>query len=188
MNLGTVENADVVSSPEPVPVAAPAASPPPVSLRNPLAVRMAFTAGGITALLLMIRVPAIVQYLWIAIMLFAGGFAAVWLYQRRSGAVLSTRAGAALGWMTGLFCFLVLLVVFTLDMVRLAATGSLSDSFRQILEQHGSPERTAELRELLALPGGVGFLIFGTLVLLFIMLTVVPAAGGAVGSRVLDPD
>jgi hypothetical protein len=47
------------------------------------------------------------------IWLLAAGFLSVYLYRRRTGFVLSPASGARMGWMTGLFAFLILLVLLT---------------------------------------------------------------------------
>jgi hypothetical protein len=58
--------------------------------------------------------------------------------------------------------------------------------FRKAAENSGSPEMASQLEALLNNPAGLGMLVFGTLFLMFIMLTALMAVGGALGAKVLE--
>jgi hypothetical protein len=162
---------------------------PLVSLRNPAAVRTAFIVGAVCSLLIFIPMPAVLQLLWQIVMLVAGGFMAVYLFVRRTHVPTSTRTGAALGWMAGLFCFLIVLVLFTLLMLAMAGMeGGLQGGFREVMSQRGNAEFAKQVDELLDSPGGVGTFIFSMLMTLFFMLTVLPAIGGMLAAKVLEKD
>lgn len=171
--------------------APPAVVEPPsgVSWRNPVAVRSAFAAGAACALLIVVPMPAVLQLLWQLVLLFGGGFFAVYLFNRRTSAQASPRAGAALGWMAGLFCFLIMLVLFTVSVVAMSsADGGLQASFREMIAQRGSAEVTAQFNEWLESPSGVGTFLFLILATTFFMLTLVPALGGLLAAKVLEKD
>jgi hypothetical protein len=178
---------------------APAAAPVPVveveppkpagiSLRNPAAARAALGAGAITALLMMVPLPALIQILWQLAMVVAGGFLSVWLYQRRTGNQLTVGSGARLGWITGIFAFLIMMVMFTLSVLLLAAGEGVQQSFREMLSMRGSPEVAQQFDALVNSPGGLGFLLFGMLLTSFIMLTILATVGGALGAKVLEKE
>lgn len=175
--------------PEPLP-AAPAVPPPPtgISLRNPIAVRVAFLAGAGTSLLIMLPMPPIIQILWQLVILVVGGFFAVWLYQRRTGGQLSVRSGAHLGWLAGTFCFLIMMVMFTLSVIAISSGEGIEQSFREMLNARSAPEVAEQFNTLLASPAGVGFLLFGMLLTSFIMLTILATVGGALGAKVLEKE
>lgn len=183
MPIPTAKAIDATAAP---PVAE---SPTGVSWRNPVAVRTAFAAGAVCAMLIVVPMPAMLQLLWQLVLLFAGGFFAVYLFNRRTKAQASPRAGAALGWMVGLFCFLIMLVLFTVSVVAMSSTdGGLQGSFREMIAQRGSAEVTAQFNEWLESPSGVGTFLFLILATTFFMLTLVPALGGLLAAKVLEKD
>ncbi len=133
--------------------------------------------------------PAVLQLLWQMVLLFGGGFFAVYLFNRRTHAHTSTRGGAALGWMAGLFCFLIMLVLFTISVVAMASgDGGLQGSFREMIAQRGSAEVAEQFNEWLESPSGVGTFLFLMLMTSFFMLTLLPALGGALAAKVLEKD
>ncbi|MBC7927252.1 MAG: hypothetical protein H7039_16510, partial [Bryobacteraceae bacterium] len=137
---------------------------------------------------IVIPLPPVVQLLWQMILLFAGGFLAVYLYNRRTKAAATLRAGAALGWMVGFFCFLIMLVLFTVSVVAMAAGDGLQASFREMIAMRGNAEVTQQLGAWLESPAGVASLLFLMLVTSFFMLTLLPAIGGALAAKVLEKD
>ncbi|MEP7353411.1 MAG: zinc ribbon domain-containing protein, partial [Acidobacteriota bacterium] len=113
-----VDDAPVVVLPEPESrpsispeqLAAASNAPPvpqPISLSNGSAVRAALPAGISALLFSAVLAPFALP------LLIAGGIFTVFLYRRRTGQVLSILNGARLGWLTGLFLFLILLVALT---------------------------------------------------------------------------
>jgi hypothetical protein len=118
------------------------------------------------------------------VLLLGGGFFSVYRYHRRTGDDLSVLAGARLGWMTGLFVFLVTLVLFTIGIV---ATGT-QDFFRETLAVRGSSELTEQFEQILESPGGLGMMLFFGLLMMFFLLTFVTSAGGALAAKVLEKD
>ena len=67
----------------------------------------------------------------------AGGFVSVYLYHRRTGDYLSVRGGLQIGWMTGVFCFVVTMVMLTVLLAILSALGEAG--MKQLSAQSGSP-------------------------------------------------
>ena len=61
----------------------------------------------------------------------ASGFFAVHLYRLRSGQQLSPASGAHLGWISGVFGFLITVLIFTAFVVMLT-TPEFADAIRQL--------------------------------------------------------
>jgi hypothetical protein len=188
VELAEPEPEAALPPPPAVPPPAPPQPPPAISLRNPAAVRVAFLAGAATSLLIMLPMPPLLQILWQLVILVVGGFFAVWLYQRRTGRYLSVKGGAHLGWLAGTFCFLIMMVMFTLSVIAISSGGGLEQSFREMLNARSAPEVADQFNALLSSPGGVAFLVFGMLITSFIMLTILATVGGALGAKVLEKE
>jgi hypothetical protein len=169
-------------------VAAPRALPSGISMRNPVAVRAAFITAVIAALLFMMPFPPEIHWLWEILLVVSGGFGAVWVYQRRTGSYLNVRSGAHLGWITGTFCFLILLVMFTVTIAAGTGAEGLQQIFRDMASQRGSPELAQQFETIISSPAGVAALIFFTLLTWFLMVTLLATAGGALGAKVLEKE
>jgi hypothetical protein len=174
---------------------APVAVPPPlpvvevpkqtgVTFRNPGAVRAGMLVAAAVCLLQSIPFPAILQPLWLLVLLLGGGFLSVYLYHRRTGDEVSVLAGARLGWMTGLFVFLVTLVLFTITIVGMG----MQRFFQEILAARGTPELSEQFEAILQSPGGLAAMLFLALLTMFFLLTVIASAGGALAAKVLEKD
>lgn len=164
----------------------PAEAPAGVNWKNPMAVRVAFLAGALTALVIIMPLPPVLQLLWQMIMLLCGGFFAVWLYNRRTGAHVNLRSGAYLGWTAGLFCFLIMLIMFTISILAISAGEGLRQSFRELIAARGNTQLAEQFDALLQSPSGVAVMLLGMLVTSFLMVTVLPTIGGALGAKVFD--
>ena len=116
--------------------------------------------------------------------LVAGGFFAVYLYERRTGYRLSVRSGAHLGWICGVFGFVVVTVALAVTAVMLS-DPSVASAMREQLRTHGMPAANADqMINFFHTPAGISSALFVS----FILFTVLPAFGGAVGAKLLDRD
>ena len=122
------------------------------------------------------------------IWLVAAGFYSVHLYQRRTGSTISVREGARMGWITGIVSFAISTVFFTLTMVRLSmSAGGLGELYRKQMESMSMPDQSMrEALDLLQSPAGVTFVVLGSLLFIFVMITMLCTAGGALGAKILD--
>jgi len=175
--------ADVAAS-----VAVPAAAKGGISFHNSVAVRVGFMAAGIMTLLLAFPIPSFLAAIWQLFLLPAGGFFSVYLYGRRTGEPVSVRAGARMGWITGVFCFAIMTVFFTVSVIQIASSDGLPAFFREMVNQRGTPDLMNQFNEILSSPAGVATLLFGMLLVFFVMLTVLPVVGGALGAKVLEKE
>ncbi|MCS7026496.1 MAG: hypothetical protein NZV14_16990 [Bryobacteraceae bacterium] len=157
-----------------------------VSFHNPIAVR----TGLLTALIasitnsLPIPIPG-----WLLFSQCGAGFLAVYLYGRRTGQSLSVVSGARMGWITGVFSFMIGVVFFTLAIVAIMNQGGLAAFFKENMRSH--IPNTADLDRLVATmqePIGLSVILLLMLVLLFVLFTVFPTLGGALAAKLLARD
>ena len=170
-------------------VEAPAASEPQASapslaeigFHNRVAVRTGFLAALCAVLLFLFPLPF--PFLRLLIVLFAAGFLAVFAYTRRTGQMLSIRGGMRMGWITGIFSFVLISVLMSVALVAISNQGGLTTFLKNQLPTGDARSDTIAqaLSDPAALAGGVLF----ALVMLFVVLTALPMIGGALGAKVL---
>jgi len=160
-----------ISSPS---VAAPGARAPlPVSFGNPVALRIAFLMSLVLMVLEMIPGLNLLFLVW----WLAAGFSGVLLYRRLTGLVLSVRAGARLGSITGILTFVSMAVIFALTMVFMG-----NDLFQQMVKQD------PQMKEVVNNPPAMAALFILVLAIIFAMVVGTCAAGGALGARFAGRD
>jgi hypothetical protein len=174
----------------PAPLAPPASVPaaniaaPEIGFHNSLAVRVGFLAGSLAFLVSSLPFHPLLRVL----LLLAAGAFSVYLYGRRSGQRIEMRGGARMGWITGLFCFVIFTVLFTVSLAALAfllREGSMLAFYREQLTAMGmSQDQIQRALEIFQSP----MQIVGMLVWLFVTSTFIPALGGALGARLLRRD
>jgi hypothetical protein len=170
-----------VEDPLPPPIELAPPPPPRIGFHNRLALRVALIAWFLTfagsALFGLAAVPQAFVLLWWP----AGGFFAVYLYRRRSGQRLSVMSGAHLGWISGLFGFIMAIIGLA---VSYSDPVTLS-KMRQQLQSSGFPDaNVSQVMVFLSSPAGVLAIVLS----LFAMFTLLPAFGGALGAKLLDRD
>jgi hypothetical protein len=157
-------------------------APPEIGFRNSLAVRIGFLTGCLAFLASSLPFHPIIRLLFL---LGAGAFA-VYLYRRRSGFPVEVRGGVKMGWITGLFCFVIFTVLFTASFAALAfivRDGSMISYIREQLNTMGmSQDKIQQAMEIFQNP----VQIVGMLLWLFLTSTFVPALGGALGAKLLS--
>jgi hypothetical protein len=170
------------SAAEFVPPAAPppdtAPQPPALNFHNLVALRIAFVMAPVAFLLSWI--PALNLVLWIA-----AGFLAVFFHRRRTGDLLNVRAGVRLGWITGVIMFAITTVIFTLTVVPAFASGGMAVLRQQMQLQVKNPSdpNVQEALRLLETPPGLATFLLVMLFMLFVFITLLSMAGGALGAK-----
>jgi hypothetical protein len=162
--------------PPPPPVAAPL----PIGFRNPIAFRVGFLSALMALLLTFLLAPGFP--LWLT----AAGFLGVYLYHFRSGESVSTRSGARMGWLTGLLTFFVSSLPVAWACVAEITGPDYASRMRQQLSTWAVP--TALQNQMIAFmqtPLGIISQILSSLVMLFIMMTLLSLLGGVVAAKVL---
>lgn len=167
-----------------LPQAAPTQKQVEIGFHNRLAVRVAFVAALASVFLFMVPVPF--PFLRLLIPFIAGGFFAVFLYSRRTGQMLSIRSGARMGWITGIFSFTMVSVVFAIAMVEVSNQGGLVKFIQSQMPPNDA--RAEPLAQALNDPAMLVVGVLLSLAMLFIVLTALPIIGGALGAKVLDKE
>lgn len=176
------------SEPAPAPEEAPSLAQTPyvqlpaeIGFHNRLAVRIGFIAAAAAVMASMLPIPF--AWLRLPIAFVAAGFLAVYLYSRRTGQILSLRSGARMGWITGIFSFILVSVIFTIAMVAITSQGGLEKE----LETQLSPNdpRWEMVRQVLSNPAMIAAGLILYLMMFFVILTALPIIGGALGAKVL---
>jgi hypothetical protein len=173
---------------QPVAVAVPAATAPiaaaphVINFHNRLAVRTAMLMAMAVSMMLFMPFGGVVRMLASVFVLPAAGFGAVYLYHRKTGESLTAGSGARIGWLTGLFVFLITLVMLVF-MVLALMSDEVRESVRQQVNAAGGDLNFEEFIAGIQSPR-----LFGALVVLFLFLTALPMVGGAVGATILKKD
>jgi hypothetical protein len=162
-------------------VAAAPSSPPkpqplPLNFRNPIAVRIALVAA-VSATILSLWSPTLS---WLA-----AGFFAVYLYCRKTGFRLDVLAGVKIGWITGLILYGFSAVVFTAQQLPDALAGHPG---KTLLEQmkNSSFQDPAVMQEMTHMAQtDPGKMILLLLVAMFVVVTCLSMAGGALGAKLV---
>lgn len=157
--------------------AADVAPIPEPGFRNPVSIRIALIAALVSLFASVLSAPVpLLSVVW----LVAGGFLAVYLYSRRTGLPLTFVSGARMGWITGLFAFLPVLILFTTGIVAISDQGASAELVRQMQARGAGVDAEAALA-VLRNPAGV----IAMVVMFFVIFTLFPAIGGALGAKVL---
>jgi hypothetical protein len=175
------EPATVIPPPIPVP-AVSASIQAPIGFHNGPAVRVALLAGMLSIVVAMITGQISILQVLGPLWLIAGGFFAVFLYRRRTGQRLTPLNGAHLGWLAGVFGFLIVTVLLTLAAAVLSEPSAVS-TLRAQCSGAGRSEADCNLiLEAFRSPLKIAA-ILSTFLLLF---SILPAFGGALGAKFLD--
>ncbi|MBS1877753.1 MAG: zinc ribbon domain-containing protein [Acidobacteria bacterium] len=157
-------------------VAAPL--PADVSFGNPHAVRIGLLVAFLSFFTSVLASPVALLPI---VCLLGAGFLSVYLYRRRTGQRLSPRGGARMGWMTGLFAFIMLLVVFTAAVLAISDPEMCSRLVEE-MRARGAGANAEAVVEAFRSPSGV----FQVVVMFFVIFTLFPALGGLLGAKLLD--
>jgi hypothetical protein len=168
--------AEIEAPPLPPPVVAPEL--PPIGFHNGTAVRIALFAGALAFLLSMLS--GVFAVIWMV----AGGFFSVYLYRKRTGQRLSVVSGAHLGWLSGIFGFVIATIVVTLVVVALSQPEVVEAAREQWKARSLSEADINQVIDLLRSPSGLATILS----LSFLFFSLLPAVGGAVGAKLLGRD
>jgi hypothetical protein len=156
--------------------------PADIGFHNGLAVRIGFIAAMGAVLISLFPIP--LPFVRLPLAFLAAGFLAVLLYSRRTGQTLTIRAGVRMGWITGIFSFTLVTVLFTVAMVALSSQGGLVKQFRSQFPANDA--RADVIQQYLSSPGMIAGVVVFYLMLFFVIFTALPIIGGALGAKVLE--
>ncbi len=163
--------------------------PPEVNFRNRVAVRIALLSAALASLLISLPMPMLLNVIWIFVSLVGAGFFAVYLYNRKTGVELTSRIGARLGWMTGIFCFVIATIFFTITVIAVSMQGGLAAFYSKQMGAEGVAKADVEqFLQILESPSGLATILLFSILLLFVFFALLPTLGGAMGAKVLGND
>lgn len=171
----------------PVAAVAPAPSITEINFRNPIAVRTGLTVALVAFLLMMLTpLPPSLKIICFPVYAVAAGFAAAYIYGRRTGARLGLESGARIGWITGIFEFTLMLTLFCVIIVSVSSqNGGMAGFLR---ESGGKMPNADQMIKALEDPTTmIGGLVV-TLIVFFFMFALLPMVGGALCAKVLEKD
>jgi hypothetical protein len=171
----------VVAAPPPIP-APPAA--PPIGFHNGPAVRIGLMVAVLSIVASALAGRLVVLQALAPLWLVAAGFISVYLYRRRTGQKVTTLNGAHLGWICGIFGFVIATLMLTLIAFALSDPNVVS-AMRDQWKDYGNSE--ADLNHIIDAvrnPTKIAAMLLST----FLLFTVLPAFGGALGAKLLDRD
>jgi hypothetical protein len=148
----------------------------PVSFHNPAAVRVAVLVASVATLL-----GAILPFVnWIA-----GGFVAVVMYRRRTGLFLDVRKGVRMGWLTGVLMSVFGALVLSLSILPSVLNGKLPSVIEEQMKNVPwvNQEMIHQAAALLQTGAGVAVYIVSQISVLFVLVTCLSMAGGALGAK-----
>ena len=169
---------------------ASAAAPPAINFGNPIAVRVAVLCAGLSILLNLV-LAAINPLLRVGCCawLLGAGFLSVFLYARRTGVMLSVADGARLGWITGLFSFVMEFAFTAIGVFLTRSSGAFRESLRQAIEKMPvQGEAAREAMEALTRPAALAVFLIAALFVEFLVTASLAIAGGALGAKVLEKE
>jgi hypothetical protein len=179
----SVEEPESAPAPPPIPaIVAKAVEPPAIGFHNGPAVRIALSMGFLAFLCMMVvgRLPAPQALSFVC--LSAAGFLAVFFYRRTTGQRLSVVNGARLGWISGIFGFAIVTIILTIMAIALSEPSVVA----QLREQAKTSDAATLEKIIQALHNPAD--LTSIVGLTFLLFTILPAFGGAVGAKLLDRD
>jgi hypothetical protein len=115
-----------------------------------------------------------------------GGFFAVYLYSRRTGETLTMASGARLGWISGLLVFLVT-SVFAVFLASQVSQPDFVNTLHENMKKSPIPISDADVTRMIDLirsPLGLPVMLITS----FLLSTLLPAFGGAIGAKLFRRD
>lgn len=144
----------------------------PLNFRNAAAVRIGLLVAAASTLVFFF-----LPFLnWVF-----GGFFAVFLYRRRTGLLLNLGAGMRMGWITGVLAFALYIVPFALQLPRMSSL--MEERLRAMRPQ--DPAIVEQMMGLFQSGPGMALVVAFTLAAMFLIITFLSIAGGALGAKVV---
>lgn len=156
-------------------------APLEIGFHNGLAVRYGLLAAISAVALFMVPLPN--PFLRLLAFLI-GGFWAVFLYTRRTGQMLTIRSGARMGWITGIFSFVLVGILFTVAIVAISNQEGLAKFLSRQLPPNDA--RTETMTQMFQDPATLAAVVLFSLVALFVIVAGLPTIGGALGAKLFE--
>jgi hypothetical protein len=144
----------------------------PLNFHNAAAVRIGLIVAACSTLIFFI-----LPFLNWAV----GGFLAVFLYRRRTGSLLNTGAGMRMGWITGVLAFVLYIIPFAIQIPRM--NSMMAERLRSMQGQ--DPVLIEQMTRFFQSAPGTAMVIGFSLMVMFLIITFLSMAGGALGAKVV---
>jgi len=161
----------------------PPTTAPRVNFHNATAVRVGLLMAGCASLLTALP---LLGPLGLVVWWLTAGFFSVYVYRRRTGQFLTVDNGLRMGWITGLLGSTITSVLFTVSMVSLTSGGGFASVYQaQVRKMSGNDPNVQEALKMLESPSGMALFVIIALVFLFLIITFLCTAGGALGAKLV---
>jgi pheromone shutdown protein TraB len=158
--------------------------PRPIGFQNGQAVRVALLAGVLSIIIFAVGgqlAPPAFGPVWLVV----SGMLTAFLYKMRTGDKLSAIGGARLGWLSGIFGFVIVACMMGLIAAAVLNDPAALSSLREQWTQSGRAKTDLDnLLSALHHPANLMIAVPAS----FLLFTVLSAFGGAIGARLLDRD
>lgn len=176
----------LVQEEAPEPAEVQAIQPPPkapleIGFHNGLAVRVGIIAALSAFVMFLVPLPNPILRLFAFLI---AGFLAVFLYRRWTGEILTIRSGARMGWMTGIFSFVLVGILFTVAIVEISNQEGLAKFLSHQLPPNDA--RTETMTQMFQDPATLAAVVLFSLIALFVIVTALPMIGGALGAKLFE--
>jgi hypothetical protein len=111
----------------------------------------------------------------------------VFLYCRKTGTRLDVSAGVKIGWITGLLTYGFAAIVFAATLIPDALSGKLGTTMLEQMKNFSAqdPNMVAQMTHLIQTTQGMVMLVLFALAFLFVFVTCLSMAGGALGAKMV---
>jgi hypothetical protein len=140
--------------------------------------------ASLASLLSAIPIVGVLNPVWF----FGAGFLAPFAYRKRTGQPLSMRNGARMGWITGVFGFLITTIIITLNELISSGAGLSAALREQVRNMPAGDPNMQRAVDMLQTPLGVGLLMVFAFLFFFALTLALCTAGGALGARIAQKD
>ncbi len=179
----------VASSAEPPPPPPVVEGPLPIDFHNGKAIRAALFTASLIFFFSTVPLPMAAALLWRVVTLVAGGFLSVVFYRRWTGQVMTVKSGARIGWITGIFAFVLTLLVLTMAMVAISSNGDLITAWSEQVRQTGGKDaEVAQAVEVMKQPASFAVVLILVIAVIFGVTTILPSLGGILAAKVFEKD
>jgi hypothetical protein len=155
-----------------------------VTFGTPGALRSCYWSAAFAAIIMSLPYASLLCF----IVYPAAGLYSVHSFRRQTRKPVTLRAGAKLGFLTGVITFALLLILLTIASTMPGSPGisATLDELEKSFEQQGDAELVAWVQDLRTDPTALGLLALISLSVGFGVTTGFATAGGALGAKVLE--
>jgi len=157
--------------------------PPPPQFVEPAAVALGFRNTAALRIALMVAATATIAGLILPFLNYlAAGFFAVFFYRRRTGLLFNVGAGVKMGWITGVLAFFLSAISFSIQVLP-HLNSIIQERMKGLSGQ--DPALVQQMQQFLETGPGIATALMFSLAAMFIMITLLSMAGGALAAKLI---